>query len=94
MTFAHQVQGRIRFADTLKEAAIYFRGADRSVAVMRKIGLLAVVILVIRGFLDRVYVRPALWIRHSCTLCPGERAEFYPALHASVRTESLCATGW
>lgn len=35
------------------------------------------------GFLDRMYVRPALWIRHSCTLCPGERAEFYPALHGA-----------
>ena len=47
MTFAHQVQGRVRFADTLKESAIYFRGADRSVAVMSKSGLLAVVVLVI-----------------------------------------------
>ena len=81
MTFAHQVQGRVRFADTLKESAIYFRGADRSVAGMSKIGLLAVVILVMRGFLDRMYVGPALGIHYSCTLCPGERAEFYPALH-------------
>ena len=44
---AHQVKGRVRFADTLKESAIYFRGADRSVVVMSKIGLLAVVLLVI-----------------------------------------------
>ena len=34
-----------------------------------------------RGFLDRMYVGPALGIHCSCTLCPGERAEFYPALH-------------
>jgi len=37
------------------------------------------------GFLDRMYVRPALGIRHSCTLCPRERAKFYPALCRASR---------
>ncbi len=66
MTFAHQVQGRVRFADTLKESAIYFRGADRSVAGMSKSGLLAVVILV-----SVVSLTGCMSVRHSGFVIPA-----------------------
>ena len=66
MTFAHQVQGRVRFADTLKESAIYFRGADRSVAVMSKSGLLAVVVLV-----SVVSLTGCMSVRHSGFVIPA-----------------------
>ena len=66
MTFAHQVQGRVRFADTLKESAIYFRGADRSVAVMSKSGRLAVVVLV-----SVVSLTGCMSVRHSGFVIPA-----------------------
>ena len=71
MTFAHQVQGRVRFADTLKESAIYFRGADRSVAVMRKSGLLAVVVLVIVLLTTLVSLTGCMSVRHSGFVIPA-----------------------
>ena len=89
VTFAHQVQGRVRFADTLKESAIYFRGADRSVAGMSKSGLLAVVTLVCAVSLTGC-MSSGTRDSSSCTLCPGERAEFYPALHRASGRKFVC----
>jgi len=63
---AKETKGTVRFADTLKEAAIYFRGADRSVAVMSKIGRLAVVLL---GIL--VSLTGCLPARHSGFVIPA-----------------------
>jgi hypothetical protein len=63
---AKETKGTVRFADTLKEAAIYFRGADRSVAVMSRIGLLEVVVLV-----SLVSLTGCMSARHSGFVIPA-----------------------